>query len=238
MGDYQRDFKFITPSQLSFRKLLVNYLKDNELITFFHLIITLALGNVIVLSLTKDIVTYTYIFNVTQTLSIAILSILIAAFGLMAAITDLGFSQLILKMNQLRNFMFPFWLTSVLWFCNIFIAMIGYLILLSKSNIDLILTIIIYVNIYIVTISSGYTLGLIGDILKTTITKVQISLLDDNSKCLDILYHGNTPTDSKVYKPYYKFWWIYILLTSVLIITIPICLIWKNYIVMFIGGLI
>lgn len=185
MENSKGSHRFIKPSELTFIKMFIKYCRNNELITIFHLLLSIIIGNVIIWITINYIDSLFSLYSILFTISVSIFAVLITAFGLFAAITDISFLRIIYEMNELTNFLFPFWLTSVLWTGCIIISMLGQIVWPNASNNADLNIGILSISIYIVIIAIGYTLGLIGDIIRTTIIKVQMDYYKENIQKLD-----------------------------------------------------
>lgn len=220
MGNNERNSRFIKSSDLNFFNLQRHYLKEHELISIFHLTISLIISIVFIFFISTfnlDIFIKDTI-NIIISTSIGILGVLIASFGIFAAVTDINFYIKIYKLDELRNTLFPFWFCSTLWTSTLLIGLF-FLLLTNIRH-------LIYSNYYLLfpllllfMISLGYTLGLIGDILKLIVFKVQIEVKEDNVKDknkvkINNIYseNNNDKNFKKIYKKYLNF---YILLSTI-----------------------
>lgn len=193
MGDSKGNF--IKDSDLSFIGLLKHYKNDHELFSVFHIFLSLIISIVFIFiiksyslnMITKDV------SKVIISSSTSILAILIAAFGLFAAITDISFSKKIYNIGQLRNLLFPFWFSSILWVLSLLYGIFVNVILnIDKINV-LLIDILFFTLFFLFIINIGYTLALIGDILKLTIRRVQIEIYEEKVKKLSLKQFTNKP---------------------------------------------
>jgi hypothetical protein len=216
MGDSKGNF--IKDSDLSFIGLLKHYKNDHELFSVFHIFLSLIISIVFIFiiksyslnMITKDV------SKIIISSSTSILAILIAAFGLFAAITDISFSKKIYNIGQLRNLLFPFWFSSILWVISLLYGIFVNVILnIDKINV-LLIDILLFTLFFLFIINIGYTLGLIGDILKLTIRRVQIEIYEEKVKKLSLKQFTNKP--KKEVKRYNHFFDFYLALSIGIII--------------------
>lgn len=216
MGDSKGNF--IKDSDLSFIGLLKHYKNDHELFSVFHIFLSLIISIVFIFiiksyslnMITKDV------SKVIISSSTSILAILIAAFGLFAAITDISFSKKIYNIGQLRNLLFPFWFSSILWVLSLLYGIFVNVILnIDKINV-LLIDILFFTLFFLFIINIGYTLALIGDILKLTIRRVQIEIYEEKVKKLSLKQFTNKP--KKEVKRYNHFFDFYLALSIGIII--------------------
>lgn len=204
MGNNQGSTRFITNKELSFKNLLYSYKQEHELISVFNFSLSLVIAFFIVLIFDGfDILNLSHqVTNNILYASSAVFGVIIASFGLFAAITDKDFLKLIHKLGQLKNILFPFWFCSFLWS-----ILLTYCIVTSvfgeNFNNHLFLKYHLFWVLFVFCICMGYTLSLIGDILKLTIYKA--NFIDINVSSIDAYkLNSSTKTDSSYFN-YLKF---------------------------------
>lgn len=234
MANSKGNPRFIKPSELTFLKMLIRYVKGNELISIFHLITALVIGNILIWVSINYVESFHFLYKLQFTISLSIFSVLIAAFGLFAAITDLNFSKIIYEKNQLANFLFPFWLTSVIWTGCILISFVGQIFWFNGGIVTKKSIVILSISNYAIIINIGYTLALIGDIIRTTIMRIQMDYFNS-----DISQLNNDETERIDYiKPNnnIKFFKLYIWVSIITFLMIVITIFYQNVITSFITG--
>ncbi|MBU3071934.1 hypothetical protein [Clostridium estertheticum] len=234
MDDNERSTGFIRNRDLTFFSLYRKYTSEQEIISIIHLLVSLLISCffVLLLKYVNNISeSMSFIFNSILSASIGILSVLIAAFGLFAAITDINFSKKIYKLGQLRNILFPFWFCSSMWVLNIFSSMT--FILLQKITYinSYCLNIVFYLFFVLFVITIGYTLALIGDILKLSIHRIQLDIVESSTQHKNILQLGFGEAEN-INKDYFR---LYDFLRVIVLIAIFYFFIWfyllKKYVV-------
>lgn len=240
MDDNERSTGFIKNRDLTFFSLYKRYTSEQEIISIVHLLVSLLISCFFVFLLkyindTSE--SMSFIFNSILSASIGILAVLIAAFGLFAAITDINFSRKIYKLGQLRNVLFPFWFCSSMWVLNIFSSMI-FILLQKIININpYFIKILFYLFFVLFVITIGYTLALIGDILKLSIHRVQLDIVESSTHDKNIIELGFGEVEN-VNKDYFK---LFSFLRIILLVAIFYFFTWfyilKKYVVItFITG--
>lgn len=210
MASNSGNIKFIKNKDLTFKKLFLHYIKDDELLSLFHLFLSI-LTTIIFVLIVKSRHNYEIVNSINEKIisaSTDILGVLIASFGLFAAITDQKFSEKVYKLGELRNILFPFWFCSTLWVINLISGYIVSVILYPVEtphikNVKLYLIILYYIlTLFLITI--GYTLALIGDILKRTIEKVQLDYMENMKKSDATTNTSLTVIEAEIPKRFYN----------------------------------
>ncbi|MDF0728266.1 hypothetical protein PY093_16495 [Cytobacillus sp. S13-E01] len=204
MDDNKGTIRPIKNKELNFISLLKSYTQEQELFSFFSFILSLLLSLVVVLmfhhfnslDLTHKIVNNIFIA------SSAIFGIIIASFGLFAAITDKSFLKLINNLGQITNVLFPFWFCSLLWSILLSYCLVTSVLELDTENYRYLIFQLFFV-LFLFFLSIGYTLSLIGDILKLTIHKA--NLIDVNISTIDAKKWNTQININKSYLIYLRF---------------------------------
>lgn len=189
MANNERNTGFINEKDLTFKNLFIRYIKDQELISIFHLTVSLAISLILLYLVSRyNLEEFKKtVCSIFISASTDIFGVLLAAFGLYAVITDIAFSKKILKLGQLRNLLFPFWLCSTMWAINLLSCIIVNGIFMIKDISQSLTSNILFIIILFFIITLGYTLALIGDILKLTIFRVQLEVQEEQGEVnLDI----------------------------------------------------
>jgi hypothetical protein len=213
MGNNQGNSESI--KKLSFWSLLKRYSTDQEVFSVklfaLSLIITCIFLYIIKNNNNVQVITK-FVFNSILSASTDILAVIIASFGLFAAITDIAFTRTIYQLGQLENVLFPFWFCAILWVVNLFNSLLINLIIdsqLFSSQIIYMLT----AGIFLFCISILYTLELIGDILRLTVYRAKLSFLDSPAPAATVF-----PKLQSINPNYEKFFWCYLLVFTIVLI--------------------
>ncbi len=175
MGDSKGGIKYVKNGDLTFLSMYKKYVEEHELFSLFHFFSALifAIAFILFINFFELDIHFTTFYDISISASTDIFAILIAAFGLFAAITDKKFIEKIYTLGQLRNVLFPFWLCSVMWIINLFFSLFSKVVL-DINTIKNIHNLMFFISFFFFMLSIGYTLGLIGDVLKLTVFKTQI----------------------------------------------------------------
>lgn len=227
MGDSKRNIRYLKDKDMSFINLYRNYFKDHEFVSIFHLLISLLISLLILFFYKSlDILDFTnQIYNIIISTSTDVLSVLIAAFGLYAVITDKSFSEKIYKMGQIGNLLFPFWLNATLWVINLVFGMIIKLALQNNGLFYFMDKSALLFSVFLFILTLGYTLALIGDILKLTIHRIQLNIISEKLDSEEVLYNLLNEEEN-VDKSYLKFFYFYLLLSGIMLLY---TMIWYYY---------
>lgn len=156
--------------------MIVKYYADNGIISISLILLTISTSLIFSFFFSKvdskqDV--FQEFMSISISTSATIFAVIIAAFGFYAAMTDIKFSESLLKMGQLENALFPFLIVSVLWSLTIITSLIFKLVI--KSSIDMNIKILFYVDMLLLALSIFFTISLIYDTLKLTIYRAYFS---------------------------------------------------------------
>lgn len=242
MASSKGNFKYIKDNELKFSSLMKDYLLENELFSYFQVIVSIIIS-LIVISIISCFGLYYKVqelYNIIITTGIGVFAVIIAAFGIFAAITDKEFYKDIYRVGEIGNILFPFWFNAVLWVVSILITTIFLFLFFAKQISYFYIKIMIFIAVLLVVLNIGYTLSVIGDMIKFTIRKVQISIMKEDSKLSDSIQECIEPDEEANIRRYKNFLWIEYPISVVFILTIVFLkklILISNIIEIILGGL-
>jgi hypothetical protein len=207
MGSAKRSIRYLKHKELSYWNLLKDYLSGQELFSIYHILI----ASILPMIFTFLVVKFNLYSMVEDILAIIIsastdiLAVLIAAFGLFAAVTDRTFLDKIYKAGELANVLYPFWFSSSMWVLTLVTGML-FNVLLNINPIGLHwIRAIFFAMLFLFLLSIGYTLALIGDILKLTIYRTQIEIIVQNNHSKKDMFENLKSNEEEIDPKYRHF---------------------------------